>query len=93
MSEVGQVGVGRREAIISVIVLLLEMLVRTEFTEQSEENVQGFNDWLAILQLMNRYITHGAYDLRVVGDVHIDFRARERRCLKCLFHFWWPFLH
>ena len=49
MSEVGQVGVGRREAIISVIVLLLEMLVRTEFTEKSEEDVQGFNDWLAIL--------------------------------------------
>ena len=79
MSEVGQVGVGRSKAIISVIVLLLKVLVRAEFTEKSEENVQGFNDWLAILQLMNRYITHGAYNLRIVGDVHINFRAWERR--------------
>ena len=49
MSEVGQVGVGRSKAIISVIVLLLKVLVRAEFTEKSEENVQGFNYWLAIL--------------------------------------------
>ena len=51
ISEVGQVGVAGRihKTVISVVVLLLEVLVGAELAEESEEDVQGFDHWFAVL--------------------------------------------
>ena len=34
---------------VGVIVLLLEVLIWSEFAEESEEDVQGFDHWFAVL--------------------------------------------
>jgi len=40
------------------VVLLLEMLVRSEFAEESEKHVQRLNDRLIILQLVHWDVHH-----------------------------------
>jgi hypothetical protein len=90
-SKVRQVGVA--VVAVSVVVLLLEVLVRAELAEESEEHVERLDHRLIILQLVYGHVAHGADDLRVVLDVHVNFRARERSRLEGLFHLGRPLLH
>lgn len=78
---------------IGIVVLLLEVLVRAELTEESEENVQRLDYWFLILQLVHWNITHCTDDFSVVRDMHVDFGAGEGRRLESLFHFRRPLLH
>ena len=94
ISEVGKVTSRSctRKA-ISIVVLLLEVLVRAELAEQCEQNVEGLNDRLIVLQLVNWDVAHSADNLCVVGDMHVDFWTRERSRLKGGLHLWAPLLH
>ena len=76
-----------------VIVLLLEMLVGAEFTEQGEQHVEGLDRRLIILKLVHGHIAHCANDLCIVGNVHINLRSREGCRLEGLLHLRVPLLH
>ena len=78
---------------ISIIILLLEMLIWAEFAKESKQYMKRLNYRFLILQLVHWNITHSTNDLRVVLNVHVDFRAWERRCFERLFHLRGPFLH
>ena len=73
--------------------LVLEVLILAEFTEKGEQHVQGLDHGLIILKLVNRDIDHGANQSRIVGDVHVDLRARERNASKRLLQLRIPLLH
>ena len=78
---------------VRIVDLLLEMLIRTEFTKQCKEDVERFNHGIILLWLVYRNITHRTYQLRVVRNMHIDFCAWEGYLFECRLHFWIPFLH
>ena len=73
--------------------MILEMLVLAELAEEGEKDVEGLDNGLIILQFVHGDVAHGADDLRVVCNVHVDFWAWERRLLEGCFHLGWPFLH
>ena len=73
--------------------MILEMLVLAELAEEGEEDVEGLDNGLIILQFVHGDVAHGTDDLRVVCNVHVDFWAREWRLLESLLHLGWPFLH
>ncbi len=73
--------------------MVLEMLVLAELAEEGEEHVEGLNYRLIILQFVHGDVAHGADDLRVVCNVHVNFRAWERCLLERLLHLRRPLLH
>ena len=73
--------------------LLLEVLVGTELTKECEEHMKRFYRSIILCRLVNRNVTHCAYQLGVVGNVHVDFSTRERDLLEGCLHLRVPFLH
>ena len=75
------------------VLLLLEMLVGAELTEQREENVQRLDDCFIIAVLVHWHIYEGANQTRVVLDIHLNLWSWESDLLEGCFHFWIPLLH
>ena len=73
--------------------LLLEVLVGTELTKECEEHMERFYSSIILCRLVNRNVTHCTDQLSVVGNVHVDFSARERDLLEGCLHLRVPFLH
>jgi len=73
--------------------ILLEVLVGAELTEQSEHDVQALYHWFVICKLVAGNIYHRANKASIIRWVHINFRTREWNILECLLHLLRPFLH
>ena len=93
ISEVCKVGVAAVGEPVRIIVLLLEVLVRSELAEESEEYVERLNYRLIILQLVHGDVAHRADNLGVVGRMHVYLGSRERCRLEGCLHLRVPLLH
>lgn len=74
-------------------IVLLEMLVASEFREESEKDVKTFNDRLVVRKFVAGNVHHRAYKTRVVSRMHINFRSWEWNIFQSLFHFRRPLLN
>ena len=93
LSELGKVLLSIIHSTRILLHLLLEMLVRTEFTKECEEDVEGLNHRIILRRLVHWNIAHGADKLCVVRNMHIDFCTWKRYLLEGCLHFWVPLLH
>ena len=93
ISEVSKVGVTSVGEPVCIVVLLLEVLVRSELAEESEEYVEGLNYGLIILQLVHGDVAHRADNLGVVGRMHVYLGPGERSRLEGCLHLRVPLLH
>ena len=78
ISEVSKVGVTTVGEPVCIVVLLLEVLVRSELAEESEKYVEGLNYGLIILQLVHGDVAHRADNLGVVSWMHVYLGSGER---------------
>lgn len=78
ISEVSKVSVTTVGEPVCIVVLLLEVLVRSELAEESEKYVEGLNYGLIILQLVHGDVAHRADNLGVVSRMHVYLGSGER---------------
>jgi hypothetical protein len=55
--------------------------------------MEGLDNRLIILKLVNGYVHHRTDQTRVVGNVHVDLWAWERNLPQSLLHLWIPLFH